>query len=81
MKTFTVTISDEEEKTLLGDMKSIQEWIDNAIHNKARQMIDHYVTESGQGSKFSSVEEKLGIVRGLTIETAVDRQARLEEEM
>ena len=37
---YTITLSDEEEKALLTDMMSIQEWIDNAIHNKARQCID-----------------------------------------
>ena len=46
MKQFTITISDEEGKALLTDMGSIQEWIDNAIHNKARQVIDKVCEEA-----------------------------------
>lgn len=40
MAIYSVEISAEEEKALLVDMISIQEWLNNAIHNKARQMID-----------------------------------------
>ena len=37
---YTVTLSEEQEKALLTDMGSIQDWLNNAIHNKARQMVD-----------------------------------------
>ena len=37
MGQYTITLVDEEEKVLLTDMISIQEWLDNAIHNKASQ--------------------------------------------
>lgn len=40
MAQYTVTLSPEEEKALLTDMISIQDWLSNAIHNKARQCID-----------------------------------------
>lgn len=40
MAQYTVIISDEEEKALLTDMVSIQDWLDNAVHNKARQCVD-----------------------------------------
>lgn len=46
MPNYTVTVSDEEEKALLWDMKSIQEWADNAIHNKARQCIENVCEEA-----------------------------------
>ena len=40
MGQYTITLSREEEKALLTNMISIQEWIDNAIYNKARQCLD-----------------------------------------
>lgn len=40
MKDYTVQIADEEERALLWDMVSVQEWLDNAIHNKARRCAD-----------------------------------------
>ena len=81
MANYTVTLSPEQEKALLSDMVSIQEWIDNAIHNKARQMIDYHVMESGLGSKKTPLERKLEIIEGMEIETALERQARQELEM
>jgi len=40
MAQYTITLTTEEEKALLWDMISIQEWADNAVHNKARQCAD-----------------------------------------
>jgi len=40
MAEYISVLSKEEEKALLTDMTTIQEWLDNAIHNKARQCID-----------------------------------------
>ena len=81
MANYTVTLSPEQEKALLSDMVSIQEWIDNAIHNKARRMIDYHVMESGLGSKKTPLERKLEIIGDMEIETALERQAREEQEM
>jgi len=57
MKTYQVIISDEEEKALLTDIP-IQEWLNNAIHNKARLCIDRIVEEYSdkQPSKISQAE-------------------------
>ena len=81
MANYTVTLSPEQEKALLSNMVSIQEWIDNAIHNKARRMIDYHVMESGLGSKKTPLERKLEIIGDMEIETALERQAREEQEM
>lgn len=45
MGNYTITLSAEEEKALLTDMISIQDWLNNAIHNKARQCIDAITKE------------------------------------
>lgn len=82
MAQYIITLSAEEEKALLTDMISIQEWIENAIKNKARQCIDRVVdhTSRYQARKLS-LTEKLKIVRETKVESAAKRQARLEAEM
>lgn len=82
MAQFTITILDEEEKALLTDMVSIQDWIDNAIHNKARQCIDKVVEKnSDKQPEKLSVKEKLQIVKHATLETAAEKSARFEAEI
>lgn len=75
---YTVDLTTEEEKALLSDMISISDWINNAIHNKARQMIDRVVLEHSdkQPNKISKAE-KLQIVRDAVIETAAERNAKI----
>lgn len=82
MSRFTITISDEEEKALSTDMISIQDWIDNAIRNKARQCIDNIVEDTtDKKAKNLSVEEKLTIVRDADVKTAAERRAEFEASM
>ena len=84
MGEYKIILSEEEEKALLTDIISIQEWIDNAIQNKARQCIDEIVTKSGKGSKFTSVNDKIKIIQDLNkensnlLKSAEIRQAELE---
>lgn len=40
MPQYTVTLSDEEEKAFLWVMVSVQDWLGNAIHSRARQCVD-----------------------------------------
>lgn len=81
MGEYTITLTAEEEKALLTDMMSIQEWIDNAIHNKARQCVDKIVEEhSDRQARKISRAEKLDIVKEAEVESAVEKQARLEAE-
>lgn len=78
---YKITLSDERVKALETDMLSIQEWINNAVHNKARQMIDVIVEQvSDKQSKKIPLEEKIRIIKEVKIETAMERQARLEAE-
>lgn len=67
---YIINLSEEQEKSLLTDMITIQEWIENAINNKARQMIDEIVTKSGRGSKFTPIEQKIQIIRDLINENS-----------
>jgi len=76
-KDYTVTLNDVQQKALLGNMVSIQDWIDNSIGNKARKCINRYVELSGEGSRMSTDEKKAEIITGMTIETAEDRNKRL----
>jgi hypothetical protein len=74
MPQFIITLSDEEIKALEWDIASIQEWIQNAISNKARQCIDKLVEQydDRRASKISK-DEKLSIIRNADIPKAIDR--------
>jgi hypothetical protein len=82
MGQYTITLTPEEEKALLTDMISIQDWVDNAIHNKARQCIDSIIEQvSDKQPKKISADERAAIVRTAQVESAADRQARIEAEL
>lgn len=79
MGQYTINLSKEEEKALLTDMISVQAWIDNAIHNKARQCIDRVVEEcSDKQAQKISPKEKLKIVKDAKVKSAAERQAEHE---
>lgn len=79
MSQFTITISAEEEKALSTCIISIQDWIDNAIHNRARIAIDSVVEDvTDKKAKKVSLDEKLLIVKNAVIETAIERNAKFE---
>ncbi|MBA7697920.1 hypothetical protein ES703_106592 [subsurface metagenome] len=79
MRSYTVKLSAEEEKALLIDMISIQEWLDNVIHNKARQCIDRVVLEySDKQPAKLSMQQKLAIVKVAKVKSAAERQAEFE---
>ena len=78
MANYTVTLNAVQEKALLGNMTSIQDWIENSISNKARKCIDRYVEQSGNGSRHSTDDKKAEVITAMTIETATARNARLQ---
>ena len=67
MGQYIVNLLAEEEKALLTDMISIQDWLNNAISNKARQCVDSVCQEalSEQEHKILTAEEKQQIVTQL----------------
>lgn len=64
---YIVTLSEEQEKALLTDMISVQDWIDNAIQNKARQMIDSVCEQAlnDHSNTILTVAEKQDVVTSL----------------
>ena len=80
MLQFTITIPDEEEKALLTIMIDIEEWTNNAIHNRARIAINQIIQEhtDKQPNKLS-LKDKQKIITELSLETAIQRTERLEK--
>lgn len=83
MTTYTITLSDAEEKALHVVALSAQDWIDNAVHERCRIAIDEIVNAEVQ-RKLAAGESITGskedIVLAADIESAAERQARLEAE-
>lgn len=83
MQQFTITLSDAEVKALGVVALSQQEWIDNAVHERCRVAIDEIVQQEVQ-RKLAAGEPITGskddIVLAANIESAAERQARMEAE-
>lgn len=82
-KTYTITLSDAEDKALKSVAVSAQDWIDNAVHERCRVAIDEIVNAEVQ-RKLAAGESITGskedIVMAANIESAAERNARLEAE-
>ena len=82
-KTYTITLTDAEDKALGFVSYSQQDWIDNAVHERCRIAIDEIVNAEVQ-RKLAAGESITGskddIVMAADIESAAERQARMEEE-
>jgi hypothetical protein len=83
MTTYTITLSAAEDKALKFVAFSAQDWIDNAIHERCRLAIEEIVNAEVQ-RKLAANEAITGtkddIVLAADIESAAERQARLEAE-
>lgn len=84
MKTYTITLTDAEDKALGVVAFSQQEWIDNAVHNRCRIAIDEIVNAEIQ-RKLAAGESITGskedIVMAANVESAAEKQARLDAEL
>ena len=84
MATYTVTLSDAENKALGVVALSQEDWINNAVHERCRIAIDEIVNAEVQ-RKLAAGESITGskedIVNAAPVESAAERQARLEAEM
>ena len=83
MATYTITLSDAENKALGVVALSQQDWIDNAVHERCRIAIDQIVNAEVQrklaaGESISGSKED--IVNAASVESAAERQARIEAE-
>jgi len=82
MPQFTVTVSDDELKALEWDIYDVQEWIQSAISEKARRTIDQLIEQhTNLNYKKISKAEKENKVSHMKLETARERNKRLEKEM
>lgn len=83
MTQITITLSDAEFKALGVVAVSQQEWVDNAVHERCRIAIDEIVNAEVQ-RKLAAGEPITGskedIVLAANVESAADRQVRVEAE-
>jgi len=84
MATYTITLTNAEDKALKTIALSAQDWIDNAVHERCRIAIDEIVNAEVQ-RKLAANEPITGskedIVMAANIESAVERQARYQAEL
>ena len=81
---YTIILSDAEDKALKSVAVSAQDWIDNAVHERCRLAIEEIVAAEVQ-RKLAAGESIIGskedIVMAANIESAAEKQARLEAEV
>ena len=82
-KLYTIELTDAEDKALSVVTIDQNEWIQNAVHERCRIAIEEIVQTEVQrllseGKPITGSKED--IVLAADIETAAERQARLEEE-
>ena len=84
MTTYTITLSDAEDKALSVVAYSQNEWIQNAVKERCRLAIEEIVAAEVQ-RKLAAGESITGskddIVMAANVESAAERQARMEAEM
>lgn len=83
-KQYTITLSDAEDKALSILAFDQNEWIQNVVHDRCRVAIDEIVQIEVQRLLSEGkpiVGSKEDIVLESNIETAVERQSRLDEEL
>lgn len=84
MATYTITLSDAEDKALGVVAFSQEDWINNAVKERCRIAMEEIIA--------AEVQRKLGLGEAITgtkddivlaapIESAAERQARLESEV
>jgi hypothetical protein len=83
MTTYTITLTPAEDKALHVVAMSAQDWIDNAVHERCRIAMEEIVAAEVQ-RKLAAGESITGskddIVVAANVESAAERQARMEAE-
>jgi len=79
MATYTITLTDAEDKALHSVAISAQDWMDNVVHERCRLAIDEIVNSEVQrliaaGQTISGSKED--IVLAATVETAAEKNAQ-----
>lgn len=83
-KTYTITLTDAEDKALHFVAVSAQEWIENAVHARCQLAINEIVSAevsriTAAGGSFSGTKDD--IVLAAPIKSAAQRNAEFEVEM
>lgn len=81
MATYTITLSDAEDKALHVVALSAQNWIDNAVHERCRIAMEEIISAEVQrllGEGKSITGSKDDIVMAAPIKSAAERQAEAE---
>jgi len=86
MPTYTVTLTDAEDKALRHVALDPQDWIDNAVHNRCRQAVDKIYTEevermTADPDITNIPANKEQVVLDADIMSAADRQAQIDAEL
>jgi hypothetical protein len=84
MATYTITLSDAEDKALSVYALNQQDWINNAVHDRCRIAIEEIVNSEVQrllneGKPITRSKEN--IVMAAPIQSAAERQAEYQAEM
>jgi hypothetical protein len=83
-KTYTITLTNAEDKALHAVALSAQDWIDNAVHERCRIAIDEIVNAEVQ-RKLAANEtisgSKEDIVNAAPIKSAAERQAEMDAQL
>jgi hypothetical protein len=82
MATYTITLSDAEDKALGFVAFSQDDWIQNAVHNRCRIAIEEIVAAEvqrllGEGKTITGSKED--IVMAAQIQSAAERNAEAQE--
>ena len=83
MKNYTITLTDAQDKALSVVALDQQDWIENAVFERCRVAIEEVVNAEVQrklaaGQSISGTKDE--IVLAADIETAAERQARMQAE-
>ncbi len=79
---YTVTITDEEDKALRHTIVDPEGWIQHAIGNKCRKCVDRVVlNESTYNPKKTEMPVKLDIVKNATLKTRAEIDAEALAEL
>jgi len=83
MTTYTITLTDAEKKALEYIALSVQDWIDNAVHNRARIAIDEIYGEevarmTADPTITSIPADKDAVVLAANLKSAAVRNAEVQ---
>lgn len=86
MATYTITLTDAEDKAIRVVALDPQDWIDNAVHNRCRIAMDEiYTAEVARMTADPNVTtipaDKEAVVLSADVQSAAERQAAIDAEL